>query len=64
MRINNGGIYYSTSNNLIVRVVRAHQEEKIAYIKCHNRTHLFDNEVAFSDLEPATKENVQKYLGK
>ena len=69
MKINNGGLYYSKSNNLVVRVVRAIQAESIAYIKCHNRTVnafglSFESEVAFSDLEIATKESVLKYLGK
>ena len=69
MRINNGGLYYSTCNNLVVRVVRAIQDEAIAYIKCHNRTVNsfglpFESEVSFSDLELATKESIQKYLGK
>ena len=63
MRINNGGIYYSESNNLIVRVIRAHQDEKIAYIKCHERTNKFESEVPFSDLQKATKKSVLKYLG-
>jgi len=69
MRVNNGALYYSKSNNLVVRVIRAIQAEAIAYIKCHDRTVNalglpFESEVAFSDLEIATRESVLKYLGK
>ena len=69
MKIRNGSLYYSKSNNLVVRVVRAIQGEAIAYVKCHERTVNafglpFESEVAFSDLEIATKQSVLNYLGK
>jgi len=61
--IRNASIYYSRSNNKIVRVVRANQNEQIAYIK-HHGTELQNSEVFFKDLEPVTGEQVKKYLGK
>ena len=62
MKINNGAIYHSKSNNKAVRVVRANQSESIAYIKHHKQD--IESEVFFSDLIPATKEQVKTYLGK
>ena len=63
MKIKNGSLYYSTANNKVVRVVRAHQNEQIAYLKSHD-VELKDSEVYFSDLKPVTKEMVKKYLKK
>ena len=63
MKVNNGGIYYSQSNNKIVRVMRANQNESIAYLK-HHGVELYASEVFFSDLQPVTREQVKKYLGK
>ncbi len=63
-KIRNGAIYNSKTNNKAVRVVRANQAERIAYIKHHSQDHMFDPEVPFSDLTPATKKQVQEYLGK
>ena len=62
MKINNGAIYHSKSNNKAVRVVRANQSDAIAYVKHHNQD--IESEVFFSDLIPATKEQVKQYLGK
>jgi hypothetical protein len=62
-KIRNSAIYYSRSNNKVVRVTRAHQQEKIAYVKHHN-IQLANEEVFFSDLEPVTGEQVKKYLGR
>ena len=62
-KIRNAAIYYSRSNNKVVRVVRANQGEQIAYIK-HHETELQNSEVFFNDLEPVTGEQVKKYLGK
>lgn len=62
-KIRNSAIYYSRSNNKVVRVTRAHQQEKIAYVKHHN-IQLANEEVYFSDLEPVTGEQVKKYLGR
>ena len=63
MDIKNGSLYYSKANNKVVRVFRAHQNEKIAYLKSHD-IELKDSEVYFSDLEPVTNEMVKKYLKK
>ena len=63
-KIRNGAIYHSKSNNKAVRVKRAHQAEQIAYIKHHGQDHMFESEVPFSDLIPATKEQIQEYLRK
>jgi hypothetical protein len=62
-KIRNASIYFSKSNNKIVRVTRANQQEKIAYVKHHN-TELANEEVFFGDLEPVTGEQVKKYLGR
>ena len=62
-KIRNSAIYYSKSNNKVVRVTRAHQQEKIAYVKHHN-IELPNEEVCFSDLEPVSGEQVKKYLGR
>jgi hypothetical protein len=62
-KIRNGSIYHSVSNNKAVRVFRANQSEGIAYIKHHNQENI-ESEVFFSDLLPATKEQVKQYLGK
>ena len=62
MKIRNGAIYHSTSNNKAVRVVRAHQDEQIAIVKHHEQEHI-ETEVFFSDLVPATKDQVKSYLG-
>ena len=64
MKIKNGTLYHSKSNNKVVRVVRADQSEQIAYIKHHNQGHRFESEVFFSDLLPATSEQVKNYLKK
>ena len=37
MNIRNGAIYHSKENNKAVRVVRAFQDEQIAYVKHHNQ---------------------------
>jgi hypothetical protein len=63
MKIKNGSLFYSKANNKVVRVIRAHQSEKIAYIKSHN-VELKDSEVYFSDLQPVTNDMVKKYLKK
>lgn len=63
MKIKNGSIYHSKSNNKAVRVVRAHQDEQIAYVKHHDQTNI-ETEVFFSDLTPATKMQVKLYLGR
>lgn len=63
MKIRNGAIYHSKSNNKAVRIVRAYQEDQIAYVKHHKQDNI-ESEVFFSDLEPATKEQINKYLGK
>lgn len=63
MKIRNGAIYHSKSNNKAVRVVRAHQDEQIAIVK-HHRQENIESEVFFTDLIPATSEQVKKYLGK
>lgn len=63
MKIRNGAIYHSKSNNKAVRVVRAHQADEIAYVKHHAQERI-ETEVFFSDLEPATKEQIKQYLGK
>ncbi len=62
-KIKNSAIYYSKSNNKVVRVTRANQQEKIAYVKHHN-IELANEEVFFSDLEPVTGEQVKQYLGR
>lgn len=62
-KIRNSAIYYSRSNNKVVRVTRANQQEKIAYVKHHN-IELANEEVFFGDLEPVTGEQVKKYLGR
>jgi len=62
MKVNNGAIYHSKSNNKAVRVVRANQAESIAYVKHHKQD--IETEVFFSDLVPATTEQVKHYLGK
>ena len=61
MKIKNGTIYHSISNNKAVRVVRANQSEKIAYVKHHKQTQI-ETEVFFSDLKPATSTQVKLYL--
>jgi hypothetical protein len=61
--IRNSAIYYSRSNNKVVRVTRTNQQEKIAYVKHHN-IELANEEVFFNDLEPVTGEQVKKYLGR
>tara|TARA_Y100000766_G_C18768160_1_gene537016 strand:- start:8 stop:199 length:192 start_codon:yes stop_codon:yes gene_type:complete len=63
MKIKNGSLFYSKANNKVVRVVRAHQAEKIAYLKSHD-VELKDSEVYFSDLEPVTNDMVKQYLKK
>jgi hypothetical protein len=63
IQIRNAAIYYSKSNNKIVRVTRANQQEQVAYVKHHN-IELANHEVLFSDLEVASGENVKKYLGR
>jgi TP901 family phage tail tape measure protein len=63
-KIRNGAIYHSKANNKAVRVKRADQTERIAYIKHHTQDHMFDPEVPFSDLTPASKKQVQEYLGR
>jgi hypothetical protein len=63
MKIRNGAIYHSKSNNKAVRVVRAHQSEQIAYVKHHKQDNI-ESEVFFSDLAPATKEQIDQYLGR
>lgn len=62
MKINNGAIYHSKSNNKAVRVVRANQAESIAYVKHHKQD--IESEVFFSDLLPATMKQIKQYLGK
>ena len=62
MKVNNGAIYHSKSNNKVVRVVRANQAESIAYVKHHKQD--IDSEVFFSDLSPATSEQIKSYLAK
>lgn len=62
MKINNGAIYHSKSNNKAVRVVRANQAESIAYVKHHKQD--IESEVLFSDLVSATIKQVKQYLGK
>tara|TARA_B100000242_G_scaffold291171_1_gene263988 strand:+ start:782 stop:976 length:195 start_codon:yes stop_codon:yes gene_type:complete len=64
MKIKNGTLYHSKANNKVVRVVRADQSEQIAYIKHHKQGHQFESEVFFSDLLPATSEQVKNYLKK
>ena len=61
--IRNSAIYYSRSNNKVVRVTRTNKEEKIAYVKHHN-IELANEEVFFNDLEPVSIEQVKKYLGR
>jgi len=63
IKIRNSAIYYSRSNNKIVRVTRANQQEKIAFVK-HHGIELANDEVFFSDLESVTGEQVKKYLGR
>jgi hypothetical protein len=63
MKIKNGSIYHSKSNNKAVRVVRANQEQSIAYVKHHKQTQI-ETEVFFSDLMPATPMQVKLYLTK
>lgn len=60
-KIRNGTIYYSESNNKIVRVIRANQQEEIAYIK-HHAIELQNSEVFFSDLKPVEKEIALSYF--
>ena len=60
-KIRNGTIYYSISNNKIVRVIRANQQEEIAYIK-HHDIELQNSEVFFSDLKPVEKEIAIAYF--
>jgi hypothetical protein len=60
-KIRNGTIYYSESNNKIVRVIRAHQEDEIAYIK-HHEIEILNSEVLFSDLHPVDKETAKNYF--
>ena len=60
-KIRNGTIYYSESNNKIVRVIRANQEEEIAYVK-HHEIELLNSEVFFSDLHPVDKDTAKKYF--
>ena len=62
-KIRNAAIYYSKSNNKVVRVTRANQDERIAYVKHHN-IEILNHEVFFSDLEPVSGEQVKKYLGR
>jgi hypothetical protein len=62
-KIRNAAIYYSKSNNKVVRVTRANQQEKIAYVK-HHGIELANEEVFFNDLEPVSGEQVKKYLGR
>ena len=62
MKINNGAIYHSKSNNKAVRVVRANQAEAIAHVKHHKQD--IESEVFFSDLLPATMKQIKQYLGK
>ena len=62
MKINNGAIYHSQSNNTAVRVVRANQDLSIAYIKHHKQD--IESEVLFTDLVTATNKQVKQYLGK
>jgi hypothetical protein len=61
MSIKNGSLYYSVVNNKVVRVIRAHQNEKTAYIKNHNKE-LVESEVDFSDLKPVNNDMVKQYL--
>ena len=61
MSIKNGSLYYSVVNNKVVRVIRAHQNEKTAYIKNHNKE-LLESEVDFSDLKPVNNDMVKQYL--
>jgi hypothetical protein len=61
MKIRNGAIYHSKSNNKAARIVRANQDEQIALIVFQNSE---QEEVFFSDLLPATSEQVKNYLGK
>ena len=61
MKIKNGAIYHSKSHNKAARIVRANQDEGIALIVFQNKE---QEEVFFSDLLPATPEQVQFYLGK
>tara|TARA_A200000159_G_scaffold161209_1_gene182709 strand:- start:1235 stop:1426 length:192 start_codon:yes stop_codon:yes gene_type:complete len=63
MKIRNGSIYHSKSNNKAVRVIRAHQDEQIAYVKHHEQANI-ETEVFFADLQPATKMQVKLYLGR
>ena len=63
MKIKNGSIYHSKSNNKAVRVVRANQAELIAYVKHHKQTQI-ETEVFFSDLVTATAMQVKLYLGR
>ena len=60
-KVINGTIYYSVSNNKIVRVIRANQDEEIAYIKHHN-IELQNSEVFFSDLKPVEKDIAIAYF--
>ena len=62
MKINNGAIYHSHSNNKAVRVVRANQALAIAYVKPHKQD--IESEVFFADLMPATIKQVKQYLSK
>ena len=62
MKVNNGAIYHSESNNKAVRVTRAHQAERIAYVKHHNQD--INSEVSFDDLSPATPKQVKDYLSR
>ena len=61
MKIRNGAIYHSKSNNKAARIVRANQDEQIALIVFQNNE---QDEVFFSDLLPATSDQVKNYLGK
>jgi|TARA_R110000824_G_scaffold401679_2_gene613567 ABC-type enterochelin transport system substrate-binding protein len=61
LTIKNGSLYYSVANNKIVRVIRAHQNEQIAYIKSH-AINLLESEVSFSDLRPVNNDMVKQYL--
>ena len=46
-----------------MRVIRAHQDEQIAYVKHHEQANI-ETEVFFADLQPATKMQVKLYLGR
>lgn len=61
MKIGNNQIWFSRANNCVVRVVRADQVQKCARVK-HHESQMIEEEVLFSDLIPATNEQVKAYL--